>query len=363
MPVEITDFSCGGLDDAPEQSLGVTYWFDAEPAGDPYPMTVHLAGRLRGEARQADGQVSFEVTSTVEDVLPGSGRVAVTTRIPHLRQGDWEVTATPVEQAPDGARARWVQVANPRLARATTSGRTAFSPIVRNLAPGVLLGAWPALVGMGFLLALAVQSLLARQFDLPGLRLFLLTLLASSLGLFAAKGYYLLTHPNEPRSIRTPGMSVQGFVIVTLGTLLVGSFLLGLPVGAVLDTAAPGMLFGMAVGRLGCLLGGCCVGRPTASRWGVWSSDRRLGIRRIPVQILESSLSAALGTLALLAVLLLPASGEGLVLVATVAAYVVGRQVLFPLRSIPRATAHGRTVTFVVASLVLVGSLGALFLR
>ena len=76
LPVEITDFSCGGLDDAPEQSLGVTYWFDAEPAGDPYPMTVHLAGRLRGEARQADGQVSFEVTSTVENVLPGSGRVA-----------------------------------------------------------------------------------------------------------------------------------------------------------------------------------------------------------------------------------------------------------------------------------------------
>lgn len=367
--VMITDFSCGVLDDASQQSLGVTYWFDAEPAGDPYTATVHFRGRLKGVASEDGGsarpagRTEFAVTSTLENVLPGSGRIALTTRIPKVAAGEWEVVATPVRPAPPDAPAPWVEVRSPRLPQGAASGRTAFSPIVDNLAPGVRLGAWPALVGMGFVLALVLQSLLARELDLPGLRLFLLTAVASSLGLAGAKVYYLLTHPRKLRSFLTTGLSVQGFVITTLGTLVAGSFLLDLPLGAVLDVTAPGLLFAMAIGRLGCLLGGCCVGRPTSSRWGIWSSDRRVGVRRIPVQLLESGLSAALGALALLAVLLAPARGTGLVLVATVSAYVLGRQILFPLRDIPRATAHGRSVSLVAAAVALLASLVPLLLR
>lgn len=368
-PVVITDLSCSALDDADQQSLGVTYWFDAEPVGDPYDMTVHLRGHLKGSpgedggsARPVEG-TEFDQTSTLENIVPGSGRIAFTTRISEVAAGEWEVVATPVRPAPPGSPAPWVEVHSPRLPRGAASGRTALAPLVRNLAPGVRLGAWPTLVGMGFVVALVLQTLLARQLDLPGLRLPFLTAVASALGLVGAKVYYVLTHPREPRSFVTPGMSVQGFVIVTVGALVSGSFLLDLPLGAALDVTAPGLLFGMAVGRLGCLFGGCCVGRPTSSRWGVWSSDRRVGVRRIPVQLIESGLSATVGALALLAVLLAPTAGTGLVLVGTLAAYVLGRQVLFPLRSIPRATAHGRAITVVVAALVLAASLGALLLR
>ena len=60
---------------------------------------------------------------------------------------------------------------------------------------------------------------------------------------------------------------------------------------------------------------------------------------------------------------LTPAAGAGLVFVATLAAYVLGRQVLFPLRSIPRITAHGRTITLLVAALALAVSVGAPLLR
>lgn len=367
--VAITDFSCSALDEADQQSLGVTYWFDAEPDGDPYDVTVHLRGHLKGSPGEKGGsgrpveRREFDQTSTLENVLPGSGRIAFTTRIPDLAAGEWEVEATPVRPAPAGSPAHWVEVLSARLPRGAASGRTAFSPLVRNLAPGVRLGAWPTLVGTGFVVALVLQALLARQLDLPGLRLLVLTVVASGLGLVGAKVYYLITHPLEPRNFLTPGMSVQGFVIVTVAALLSGSFLLDLPLGAGLDVTAPGLLFGMAIGRLGCLFGGCCVGRPTSSRWGVWSSDRRVGVRRIPVQLIESGLSATVGALALLAVLLAPTAGTGLVLVGTLAAYVLGRQVLFPLRSIPRVTAHGRAITLLVAALVLAASLGALLLR
>ena len=367
-PIVITDFSCSALDDVDQQSLGVTYWFDAEPAGDPYDMTVHLRGHLRGSRGEDGGSTrpvegtEFDHISTLENVVPGSGRIAFTTRIAEVAAGEWEVVATPVRPAPAGSLAPWVEVHSPRLPRGAASGHTALAPLVRNLAPGVRLGAWPTLVGTGFVVALMLQALLARQLDLSRLRLLLLTAVASALGLVGAKVYYLLTHPREPRSFLTPGMSVQGFVMVTVGALVSGSFLLDLPLGAALDVTAPGLLFGMAVGRLGCLFGGCCVGRPTSSRWGVWSSDRRVGVRRIPVQLIESGLSATVGALALLTVLLAPTAGTGLVLVGTLAAYVLGRQVLFPLRSIPRATAHGRAITLLIAALVLAASLGALLL-
>ncbi len=368
-PLVITDFNCSALDDVDQQSLGVTYWFDAEPAGDPYDMTIHLRGHLKGgpgkegsSARPVE-RTEFDQTSTLENVLPGSGRIALTTRIPDVAAGEWDVVATPVRPAPAGAPAPWVEVRNPRLPQGTASGRTAFSPLVRNLSPGVRLGAWPALVGTGFVLALVLQALLARQLHLSGPHLILLTTVASALGLVGAKVYYQITHPREPRSFLTPGMSLQGFVIVTVATLVAGSFLFDLPLGAALDVTAPGLLFGMAIGRLGCLLGGCCVGRPTSSRWGIWSSDRRIGMRRIPVQLIESGFAAALAAVALLAVLLTPAAGGGLVLLATLTAYVVGRQVLFPLRNIPRATTHGRTITLFMAALVLAASLGALLLR
>lgn len=361
-PVAVTELNCASLDQVDDQSLGVTYWFDAEPSGAPYTVTVHLVGQLKDSASSSEGRQNFQVTSTVPDVLPGSGRVCVTTRIPDLAAGEWEVSARPVERAPEGAPTSWIEIVGSGLARGTASGKTAFSPFVRHIAPGVSLGAWPGLVTTGFLFALLVQTLLVRHLDLPVLRLFLLTVLACGLGLIAAKGYYLITHPRQRGGSLTTGMSVQGFVIMMITTLLAGTALLDLPLGVVLDTAAPALLFGMAVGRLGCLLGGCCVGRPTTSRWGIWSSDRRVGIRRIPVQLLESALSATLGALALIAVLKLGADGGGLVLVATLAAYTLGRQVLFPLRSIPRATKYGPLITFAVAGLVLTVSVLLLFL-
>ncbi|MFP5335726.1 MAG: prolipoprotein diacylglyceryl transferase [Actinomycetes bacterium] len=360
--VEVTSFTCRGLDHAEPQSLGITYWFDAAPDGDPYPVNVHVSGGRRG-GPEGDGAATFTRIVTVDRVVPGSGRVAVTTRVPGLSPGTWDVTVTPVQRAPEGSGGRWVPAADPRLPRGSASGRTGFAPVIRVRAPGARLWAWPALVTAGAVLGVTAQGLLAWQVGLPVQRLLLLTITASLLGLLGAKAYYLLTHPRELRSVLTSGMSVQGFVIVVLGLLVTGSLALGLPWRAVLDVSAPGLLLGMTVGRLGCLLGGCCAGRPTASRWGMWLSDRRLGMRRIPVQLLESALAAVSGAGALIAVLVLGTSGDGLVFVAALAAYVAGRQVLFPLRDTPRLTAHGRSVTLALAVLTALGAVAALALR
>lgn len=360
-PVEVSAFTCGGLEDVEPQALGISYWFDAIPDGDPYSVSVQVAGRLRGRS-DTGRRDAFSVVTTVDDVVPGSGRVVVTTRVPDVPSGTWDVTATPVRRAP-GSSKGWVPVADTRLPRASASGTAVYAPVVQVMAPGVRLGAWPALVGTGTVLALLTQSLLGERLGVDLGRLLPLSVAACLLGLLGAKAYFLLTHLSARHSLLAPGMSVQGFVLVAITTMLGGSWLLDLPAGAVLDVTTPGLLFGMTVGRLGCLLGGCCAGRPTSSRWGVWSSDRRLGVSRIPVQLLESSLAGLVATLTLFAILQLDRAADGLVFVAGLAAYTAGRQMLFPLRGEPRATRHGRMAVLAFAGGVAMTATAVLLVR
>jgi phosphatidylglycerol---prolipoprotein diacylglyceryl transferase len=137
-------------------------------------------------------------------------------------------------------------------------------------------------------------------------------------------------------------MCIQGFVLGAIVTMIIGAELVGLPVGRLLDVTAPGLLLGMTVGRFGCYFGGCCAGRPTASRWGLWSSDRRVGVRRIPTQLLESLLAVSLGLAALLAVWTRTPHPAGVVFIGAIVGYTLGRQLLFPLRDQPRYSVHGR---------------------
>ena len=150
---------------------------------------------------------------------------------------------------------------------------------------------------------------------------------------------------------------MQGFVLVSTTVFVLGGWWWGIPVGHLLDVSIPALLVGQAVGRLGCLLAGCCVGRPTTRHWAVWSSDRTIGTRRIPVQILESASAGALALITGSAAWLTPPEHAGSLFLAGLASYVLVRQILFPLRGLPRATRYGRAVMLVLAPAVLVGAI------
>lgn len=339
--------TCESLEnDVPRQTLVVSYSFTAVTTGDPYPLEVEFSGRLLGEP-SSRGATTFSMSGRVHRVVPGCGRVTLTLRIPDLAAGEWEVIATPATDA---------EYPTVLQGPVRAEGATSISMLAPLVGPGLRIGGWPAMVGAGALVGVVVQASLAHRVGLPVVPLLWTTLLACVLGVFGAKLYYALTHPHERGGLVTVGMSLQGFVVVAFAVIVSLTLLLALPLGVVLDVSAPALLFGQAVGRIGCRFGGCCVGRPTASRWGVWSADRMVGVRRVPVRLMESITALVLAAGAAVSVILGPPRPAGWLFVVALSAYVVARQLLLPLREVPRATRYGRAITLTASAALLIAA-------
>lgn len=341
---------CDGFDAAEPQALGVTYEFDAAAEGEPYSVTIRFDGRRTDVAGEPGAQNRFSVAETIEGIPPGIGHITISKRIVGIAPGEWAVTVAPL---PDATTPR------PMPSQDSAIGATGFEPIIRARALGVRVAAWPTLVALGAGAALAAQTLLAGRLSLPVGAVLLVSLVACLVGIAGAKVYYLLEHPEQSRTWIniTTGMCIQGFVLAAVVTLILGALIADIPVGDLLDVTAPGLLFGMAIGRVGCFLGGCCVGRPTASRWGLWSSNRRLGIRRIPTQLFESTMTLLVGVAAMLIVTTARPASAGVVFVGALAAHTLGRQLLFPLRELPRHTSRGRVLTLLFAGITLIAAI------
>lgn len=356
-PLQFTAVTCEPVADAPPRTLGLSYWYTPPESGDPYSFTIKFVGRRRDGPAPDGGSSSFEVVHEVSPVIPGTGQAALTVRVEDVADGRWDVTAVPGRPV-DLRTHETAQAARPGTVAPLVQavGSPAFGPLVRVRAPGTRTWAWPAMVLLGFLAALVLQQALARRETAYAGQLLVLTLVAGALGLVGAKVYYLITHPEARRRLTTTGMSVQGFVLVFVAVLVAGTAVSAVSLGGALDLSTPPLLAGMAIGRTGCFFGGCCVGRPTGSRWGLWCSDRTWGTRRIPVQLLESVTAGVLAIASLTALTAGGTTGRGLVFAFGMASYVMARQLLFPLRAIPRSTRYGRPLVLVASCAVAVVS-------
>jgi phosphatidylglycerol:prolipoprotein diacylglycerol transferase len=205
------------------------------------------------------------------------------------------------------------------------------------------------MVTLGMAVALALQALVISVDHLAVGPVWAVSLVAIVVGIVGAKVWFIVLHRREHR---IEGWCIQGFIAGATLAAAILLMVLHVPAGVFLDVTAPGLLFAMAVGRVGCFFAGCCGGPPTASRWGVWSSDQHVGARRIPTQLLESVLAFSLGLGVLVAVLGHGPAG-GAFFVAGLAAYTLGRQGLLHLRAEPRKTRLGGLATSALAALVL----------
>ena len=72
-----------------------------------------------------------------------------------------------------------------------------------------------------------------------------------------------------------------------------------MPLWTTCDAFAPGIALGQAVGRIGCLLAGCCYGKPTGLPWGITftspiasaNSGTPLDVALHPTQLYESAVA------------------------------------------------------------------------
>jgi phosphatidylglycerol:prolipoprotein diacylglycerol transferase len=259
-----------------------------------------------------------------------------------INPGDWEVHAV-AEPAGDTGR-------SPALRATTERVTTRLAPLVR--APGVRPFAWPILVLSGVVLALVLQNLLLERSGSAGAWSLATSLAAVVMGYLTAKVWYLVLHRQHLRAFVAAGTCIQGFIT---GTFITASLLLvaqGRAFGPFLDATTPGLFFAMGVARPGCFLGGCCAGRPTTSRWGLWSSDRRLGTRRLPTQLWEGLAAMLIGAGSLILVLD-ERTHAGFVFVGALGAYTLVRQGLFSLRVEPRRVPHARALAATAGGIAL----------
>jgi phosphatidylglycerol:prolipoprotein diacylglycerol transferase len=112
----------------------------------------------------------------------------------------------------------------------------------------------------------------ARIMDL-GIYLIIAALVGAKLMLIAVDFNYFRSQPRELLSlVRAGGVFYGGL----LAALFVGLWLVKrykLPAWSTADMIAPGIAVGHIVGRLGCLLAGCCYGRPTDVPWAITFKD------------------------------------------------------------------------------------------
>jgi phosphatidylglycerol:prolipoprotein diacylglycerol transferase len=330
-----------------KEALVVSHTFDSGQDGEPYSATVRLTGRRVGINRLPGPQDTFAQEDRIDRIVPGSGQYSVTSWVHGLEPGDWTVSAELLRQGTSGYRNgrvaaepippaawSWPRWALKAGSRGPVHTRWAMVlPLARI--PGVIPGSFTLLGALGILVALIVQSAILARDNVPVSESLVVSLIALASGLLGAKVWYAVLHPGPWRKALLGGWAVDGFLVVA--SVVAVAIRLGFdrPIGPFLDATAPGIFFAVAIGRLGCFFTGCCAGRPTRSRWGVWSSDRdsRIGARRIPTQLLESAAGLAIGVIAGLLVVSDAPGVQGAVFVAAVAAYFLVRQGLLRLRA------------------------------
>jgi phosphatidylglycerol:prolipoprotein diacylglycerol transferase len=147
------------------------------------------------------------------------------------------------------------------------------------------IGSWPVysygvLLALAYLAGLQLAVVRARRAGLDGAKvmdlgiyLIIAALIGAKLMLVAVDFDYFRSQPAEILSlVRAGGVFYGGLIAAFVVALwLVRRY--QLPLWTTGDLIAPGIALGHIVGRFGCLLAGCCYGRPTGVAWAITFSD------------------------------------------------------------------------------------------
>jgi phosphatidylglycerol---prolipoprotein diacylglyceryl transferase len=171
---------------------------------------------------------------------------------------------------------------------------------------GLAVPSYPALLYVGIVVGLlgarsaAVDALLPPTRVLAASVMLLVPALTGARVLFVA--LHWRTYGREPARILRPsdgGAALFGGLMLALVASVPLLSLLRLPFARFWDIAVLPLSVGLAVTRIGCLLHGCCAGRPTRAAVGLRLPDaRRRWCQRLPTPLFESLLGLTIAVAA-----------------------------------------------------------------
>jgi hypothetical protein len=199
-----------------QPAVTATCWVDPGERGTPYESVIRFTGRRAGITGKPSPADRFEREKTVR-LIPGSGPVAVTTRVENVNAGEWVVSAHLADRHSrgrglnlgclrDGGRFQrlgktlWTK-GNPVTPEGPgTRVRTRVAALAT--APGIITGSWAAFVAAGLGLALAVLVVLLARVGVSASGALAVALVASLAG---AAGCPRLVRDAAPRPRQRAG--------------------------------------------------------------------------------------------------------------------------------------------------------------
>ena len=159
-------------------------------------------------------------------------------------------------------------------------------PRLFELGP-ITVYSYGVLLASSYLLALYYAVRRARRFGLDGNRvldlgiyIIISALIGAKLLLLVVDFDYFWRQPAELWTLARSGGVFYGGLVVAFAVAFWYVRRHRLPVWPVADAIAPGIALGHVVGRFGCLLAGCCYGKPTMMPWGITFTDPVRGQQR-----------------------------------------------------------------------------------
>ncbi|MBN1871443.1 MAG: prolipoprotein diacylglyceryl transferase [Candidatus Omnitrophica bacterium] len=149
-------------------------------------------------------------------------------------------------------------------------------PIIFEL--GIIkLYSYGIMIALGFLIATFFASRAAIRDGLPSGKIADLCLYSLFFGILGARllhvsldAQYYLAKPIEIFLINHGGLAIQGGLASGIAAAYVFIRVNKLPIWKTADLIAPYLALGQSIGRIGCLLNGCCYGKPTRLATGIY---------------------------------------------------------------------------------------------